>query len=244
MPGPDQTEFTPDPLAKFDTYSAEDLRQIADVLGVTELSKSDQEALQDAAWEYTWASMEEQGDREEKDSDCKDNPAHARERMRQLLQKFWAWREEQGNSAEKFAEPKKDSPHLPKGPRQLLQKIKQQAPILKGCLMQLDSSTMRILGAGDLIERMSELEARVDSILQALPKRGPLPRKSRHQFVDALADIYERVTGKTAGLSKHDEPTGPFYRLVNTALGLIDKRATTGLQHVISEVVQDRNHRN
>ena len=138
-----------------------------------------------------------------------------------------------------------DSKDLLKIRRQLLEKVKQQSAALRDSLQRLDNGTLRILEAGHLIEKMSQLEARAHRALTALPKRGRLPRKARHQFVDAFADVYERVRpGKKAGLSKHDGPTGPFYKAVKTALGLIDKRAITGLQHVISEVVAERNHRN
>lgn len=241
---PEPSDFASDPHAKFNIYSTEELHQIAKTLGVPVLSDSDQEALQDAAWNYTWASMEEECECEEKDTDFKKDPAHDRERARQLMQKFWALKEENGNRAKKDVKRKKKSPHLPEDQRQILKRIEQEAPLLEGLLMQLNNRILRGLGAGDLVQRIRRLEASAHSARQNLPKRGSLPRKARHEFVDALADIYERVKpAKKAGLSKHDQPTGPFYRFANTALGLIDKRATTGLPHVISEVVKVRKRR-
>ena len=134
-----------------------------------------------------------------------------------------------------------DSKDLLKIRRQLLEKVKQQSAALGDSLQRLDNGTLRILNAAYLIEEMLRLEARAHRELQTLPKSGRHPRRARHQFVDAFADIYERIKpDKKAGLSKHDMPTGPFYRAVKTALGLIDPRAISGLQHVISDVVKDR----
>lgn len=204
MSEPERSELAPNAQRGIDPYSAENLRQIEEVLGGGRLSESDEEAIQSAAWIYYLVSIEESGDCNEEGDDCAD---------------------------------------LLKDRRQLLEKIERQSAALGACLLQLDNGTLRILEAGHLIENMSQLEARAHRALTALPKRGSLPRKARHQFVDAFADVYERVANRKAGLSKHDGPTGPFYRAVETALGLINKRATTGLQHVVSEVARDRKHR-
>jgi len=93
------------------------------------------------------------------------------------------------------------------------------------------------------------------AILDSKPKRGSLRRGARYYFVDELADIYEKFTGRKAakvgkesgeksvdkesGEKSHRKLLGLFYDFVLAALEPIED-ACTGIPDVIDKVIDAR----
>jgi hypothetical protein len=89
---------------------------------------------------------------------------------------------------------------------------------------------------------LADLQQDAHRVLESLPPRR-LRKRARHHFVDLLADIYEPLIGRRAGLSKKYKPCGPFYRFVVAALKplkLPREDPIDGIDKFISEVAKER----
>jgi hypothetical protein len=134
----------------------------------------------------------------------------------------------------------------PNDVRPALRKIVDLAGQLKSEFKKLNGTRARALHTYVRGKDLTDLQEAAQGLLGDLGKRGPMPRRARYIFVNHLADIYERLTGEEAGLSKDPDPCGPFYDFVKAALGplkLPREDPIDGIATVISEVAKKRRDR-
>ena len=93
---------------------------------------------------------------------------------------------------------------------------------------------------------LTDLRQDAERVLETLQDSGRLEKRARYHFVDLLADIYEPLRGREAGLGKKVKPCGPFYDFVVAALKplkLPREDAIDGVDKFISQVAHDRKAR-
>ena len=104
------------------------------------------------------------------------------------------------------------------------------------CLIQLDSVSQDLLDAyqyfysieptcvnrvRSIIEDLEKFSENIDTVLNDHVPRdggGRPPDSPTWEFIIRLADIYEAMTGKKAGVGQHNQYSGPFYYFVDHLL--------------------------